>query len=72
MAAVHGAVAGANDKKKRGKVEKTLHEFKKGTLHSGSKHGPRVRNRKQAIAIALKQAGKSKYSRGTGGRVRSD
>jgi uncharacterized protein DUF6496 len=31
----------------------TLHEFKEGTLHSGSKHGPVVTDRKQAIAIAL-------------------
>lgn len=43
-------------KKNTGKVYKTMHEFKHGTLHSGSKHGPKVRNRKQAIAIALSQA----------------
>jgi hypothetical protein len=36
-------------------VEKTMHEFKRGQLHSGSKKGPVVRNRKQAIAIALSQ-----------------
>jgi hypothetical protein len=71
-APVHGSVAGANDKKKRGKVEKTMGEFKRGNLRSGSKQGPPVRKRSQAVAIALKQAGKSKYSRGTGGRVRSD
>jgi len=35
-----------------------LHEFKEGELHSGSKKGPKVRNRKQAIAIALNQARK--------------
>lgn len=44
-----------------GKVEKVMHEFKHGELHSGSKHGPKVKSRKQAIAIALKQAGESKY-----------
>jgi len=33
----------------------TLHEFKAGSLHSGSQHGPIVRNRKQAIAIGLNQ-----------------
>lgn len=38
------------------KVEKTLHEFKTGALHSGSKEGPRVKDRKQAVAIALSQA----------------
>jgi hypothetical protein len=37
----------------KGKVEKTMKEFKKGTLHSGSKEGPKVKNRSQAIAIAL-------------------
>lgn len=42
-----------------GKVEKTLHEFKEGALHSGSKSGPLVTDRKQAIAIALSQARKA-------------
>lgn len=41
---------------RKAKVEKTMHEYKEGTLHSGSKHGPKVTNRKQAIAIALDQA----------------
>lgn len=35
-------------------------EFKRGQLHSGSKTGPKVKSRKQAIAIALSEAGKSK------------
>lgn len=38
------------------KVHKTMREFKHGKLRSGSKHGPKVRSRKQAIAIALSQA----------------
>ncbi len=42
------------------KVEKVMHEFKTGTLHSGSKKGPRVKNRKQAIAIALSEARRAK------------
>lgn len=42
-----------------GSVQQTMHEFKHGTLHSGSKTGPKVTNRKQAIAIALSQARKS-------------
>lgn len=42
------------------KTRKVLHEFKEGALHSGSKTGPKVRNRKQAIAIALNQARKGK------------
>jgi hypothetical protein len=33
----------------------TLHEFKKGALHSGSKTGPIVKDRKQAIAIGLSE-----------------
>lgn len=44
----------------KAKVEKTMHEYKEGTLHSGSKKGPKVTNRKQAIAIALSQARKEK------------
>ena len=32
------------------------HEFKEGTLHSGSRKGPRVTSRKQAVAIALSEA----------------
>jgi hypothetical protein len=44
----------------KGKVEKTMKEFKKGTLHSGSKEGPKVKSRRQAIAIAMSEAGKSK------------
>jgi hypothetical protein len=37
-----------------------MRKFKKGKLHSGSKKGPVVKSRKQAIAIALSEAGKSK------------
>jgi hypothetical protein len=37
------------------KVHKVMHEFKHHELHSGSKHGPKVTNRKQAIAIALSE-----------------
>jgi hypothetical protein len=42
------------------KIEKTMHEFKEGELHSSSKRGPKVTSRKQAIAIALSQARKEK------------
>ena len=41
------------------KVGKVMHEFKTGTLHSGKK-GPVVKSPKQAIAIALSEAGMSK------------
>ena len=42
-------------RRERGKVEKVMHEYKEGSLHSGSKKGPKVRNRKQAIAIAMSE-----------------
>jgi hypothetical protein len=34
-------------------------EFKRGTLHSGA-GGPVVTNRRQAVAIAMSEAGKAK------------
>ena len=45
------------------KVAKVMREYSKGKLRSGSKKGPRVRNRKQAKAIAMSEAGlaKKKY-----------
>lgn len=46
-------------KKSKTKEEKVMHEYKTGTLHSGKK-GPVVTSRKQAIAIALSEAGKTK------------
>ena len=42
------------------KVSKVMHEFKHGKLHSGSKKGPQVKSRKQAVAIALSEARKGK------------
>ena len=45
------------------KIGKVMHEYKTGTLHSG-KGGPMVKSRKQAIAIALSEAGKSLPQRG--------
>jgi len=47
-------------KKTEKKIQKVMKEFKKGKLHTGSKKGPVVKSRKQAIAIALSEAGKSK------------
>jgi len=41
------------------KVEKVMREWKEGTLHSGSKTGPKVTSRKQAIAIALSEQRKA-------------
>jgi hypothetical protein len=47
----------------KNKVKKVMEEFKHGELHSGSKHGPKVTNPKQGIAIALSEAGLSKKKR---------
>jgi hypothetical protein len=48
-------------KKSKGKtkVEKVMHEYKEGKLHSGSKKGPIVGSQKQAVAIALSEARKA-------------
>jgi len=51
-------------------VRQELEKFKAGKLHSGSKTGPVVTARKQAVAIALNQAGMSKPKR-RGGQRRS-
>lgn len=47
------------------KVAKVIGEFKRGTLHAGVNpkgpaKAPLAKSRKQAIAIALSEAGKSK------------
>lgn len=47
-------------------VRQELRKFKAGKLHSGSKTGPVVTNRKQAIAISLSEAGLSKRNRKRG------
>ena len=44
--------------KKKSKISKVMHEYKEGELHSGSKKGPKVKKRSQAIAIALNSARK--------------
>ena len=44
---------------KKGKIEKVMHEFKHRELHSGSKKGPKVKSRKQAVAIAISEARKA-------------
>jgi hypothetical protein len=43
-----------------------MHKWKQGGLHSGSKSGPKVTNRKQAVAIMLSEkraaeGGKTEY-----------
>lgn len=49
--------------KKTDKVGKVMGEYKRGTLRSGKPgpgKGPKVKSRKQAIAIALSEAGKAR------------
>lgn len=45
-------------KKARNFVEKEMHKFGRGELHSGSKKGPKVQSRRQAVAISLSSARK--------------
>jgi hypothetical protein len=50
-------------KTKRGRQEKVrtvMHEFKAGTLKSGAGKHPKVKSRKQAIAIAMSESGQSR------------
>ena len=41
----------------------TMKEFGKGQLHSGSKQGPKVTSRKQAIAIGMHESGKDRLGK---------
>jgi hypothetical protein len=72
--AAQGAVGEAVGRKKGGmtkaqkKVGTVMREFKAGKLHSGKK-GPVVKNPKQAIAIALSEAGMSKKKMMGGGMM---
>ena len=58
-------------KKNPGKFKTVMHEFKAGKLHS-CKSGKIVKNPKQAIAIALSEAGMSKKGYAQGGAVRGN
>jgi hypothetical protein len=49
---------------KKAKVAKVMREFKAGTLNSGSSKGPIVKNKKQAVAIALSEAKMTKKKMG--------
>jgi hypothetical protein len=47
-------------KQKEKKIKKVIKEFEKGELHSGSKKGPVVKDKQQALAIAESEARKKK------------
>jgi hypothetical protein len=42
------------------KISKVLNEYKKGKLRTGSEKGSVVKDKKQALAIALSEAGRTK------------
>jgi hypothetical protein len=45
------------------KTRRVMKEYTSGKLHSGSKTGPVVKDRKQAVAIALSEARKKRLSK---------
>lgn len=47
----------AKESKSDKKMHKVMHEYKAGTLKSSS--GSKVKSRKQAIAIGMRESGKS-------------
>jgi len=55
-----GMAKGGMTGKQQAKVGQVMREFKAGDLHSGSKSGPVVKSRKQAIAIGMAEARKAK------------
>jgi hypothetical protein len=50
----------APKKAKRKRMKLEMDKFKEGKLHSGSKKGPVVKSRAQAIAIGLSESGQSR------------
>lgn len=62
MKSVHEHMEKESPKKR--KVEKVMHEWAEGKLHSGSKKGPKVKSQKQAVAIALSEARHMKKKKG--------
>tara|TARA_Y100000015_G_C2370442_1_gene79756 strand:- start:42 stop:233 length:192 start_codon:yes stop_codon:yes gene_type:complete len=61
MAISRSNLSKTTDKKQK-KVRKVMREFKKGKLNIG-KSKKKVKNRKQAVAIALSEAGVNKKRR---------
>ena len=57
---------------KKAAMKETMGEFKRGSLRSGSTTGPKVKDKKQAIAIGLKQSGQNTKSKSGGKRKKLD
>lgn len=53
-------MAKGKENRKEKKIKKVVKEFEKGELHSGSKKGPIVKNKAQALAIGYSEAKKGK------------
>jgi hypothetical protein len=51
-------------KSKKEIVKTEMKKFKEGSLHSGSKKGPKVTSRDQAIAISMSESGQTKKKKG--------
>jgi hypothetical protein len=60
---------GASKEAKKERIHEEMGKFKRGTLHSGSKKGPTVKSRDQAIAISLSEAGLSRKDKRKGSRA---
>ena len=48
---------------KRAKVRRVMEEYKEGKLKGGKGRHPRVKSRRQAIAIAMSESGQSRNKR---------
>ena len=57
---LRGIMKGSKENRKEKKIKKVMHEFKEGELHSGSKKGPVVKDKAQALAIIFSEARKKK------------
>lgn len=54
---------------KKAAVKEVMGEFKRGRLRSGSPSGPKVKSRRQAVAIAMSESGQSRSRKGYRKRV---
>ena len=54
-----GLIMDKGKSKGKMKIKKVIREFEDGDLHSGSKKGPKVEDKKQAVAVALSEARKA-------------